>query len=93
MFGIHLPGFLNPVKQLESAFSVVKGGLQNLEKLPELAVKEVKHNAVFTKDVLTLNFSGASKEAKAGVSDAMGTGAAIVANDVNTTKTVVKNAV
>lgn len=93
MFGIHLPGFLNPVNQLKSLASVAGSGFKNLEQLAELPVKELKHEASFGLDALTLNFSGAAKEAKGGVADAVSTGTGIVANDVKATKAVVKNAV
>ena len=59
MFGLHLPGFLNPLTPFKQAFAVASTLVDNAKTVASAPLDVAKHQVGFAQDVLSLDFKGA----------------------------------
>lgn len=93
MFGLHVPGFLNPLTPFKNAAAVLGTAVKDAKEVASTPFKMAAHEANMFKDVLHLDFKGAAKEQVGLVTQPLQTTAALAGNSVDLVKTGVRNMV
>lgn len=93
MFGIKLPGFLNPLTPFKQALAVTGTLVANAKEIASAPVDIAKHQVGFAKDVLTLDFKGAARHQLAILAEPASTAKNLAGNQLNLGKELLENLV
>lgn len=91
MFGIKLPGFMNPLTPFKNAFAVAETLGKNVTAVASTPVKMAQHELNIFKDVLTLDLKGAASNQAKLVTEPLRTGQEVAGNQVGLVKKLLGN--